>query len=61
MAKVELDVQMKITVDDEMTVRKFGKTAEKTTIGEYKTLLAEELSELSVDAKSIHILGVFRR
>lgn len=61
MAKVELDIQMKITVDDEMTVRKFGKTAEKTTIGEYKTLLAEELSELSVDAKSIHILGVFRR
>lgn len=61
MAKVELDVQMKITVDDEMTVRKFGKTAEKTTIGEYKTLLAEELSELSVDARSIHIFGVFRR
>lgn len=61
MAKVELDVQMKITVDDEMTVRKFGKTAEKTTIGEYKTLLAEELSELSVDVRSIHILGVFRR
>lgn len=57
MAKVELDVRMKITVDDEMTVRKFGKTAEKTVIGEFKTLLAEELSELLVDAKDIHILG----
>lgn len=58
MAKVELDVRMKIIVDDEMTVRKFGKPAEKTVIGEFKTLLVGELAELSVDARDIHILSV---
>lgn len=57
MAKVELDVRMKITVDDEMTVRKFGKPVDKTMIGEFKNLLVGELAELSVDARDIHILG----
>lgn len=58
MAKAELDVRMKITVDDEMTVRKFGKPAGKTKIRELKTFLVEELAELSVDARDIHVLGV---
>lgn len=41
--KVKLTVEL--TVDDEVAMDKFGKTADKMTMGEYRELLYEALEE----------------
>lgn len=41
--KIKLTVE--ITVDDEVTMEMFGKTSDKTTMGEYRELLLKSMEE----------------
>ena len=45
MGETRIRLSVEITVDDEVTMKRFGKTSEKTTVGEYRELLLEALEE----------------
>ena len=45
-----------ITVDDEVTMEKFGKVSEKTTMGEYRELLLEALEEAPFQVDKVGLI-----
>lgn len=55
---METQVELKITftVDDEVTMEKFEKPSNKTTMKEYKELLLEALEEAPFQVDRVHIL-----
>ena len=52
--KVKMTIE--ITVDDEATMERFGKTADKTTMGEYRELLLEALEEASFQVDKVGLI-----
>ena len=45
MGETKIKLSVEITVDDEVTMKKFGKASKETTIGEYRGLLLEALED----------------
>ena len=45
MAETKVKLTIEITVDDDVTMKRFGKPSDKTTMGEYRKLLLEALEE----------------
>lgn len=45
MNETTVKMTIEITVDDEVTMDKFGKTSDKITMGEYRDMLYEALEE----------------
>lgn len=55
MAETTFEFKVKITVDDEVTMERFGKPSEKVTMGEYKELFLESLEEAPFQVDTVRI------
>ena len=56
MNETKVTMFVKITVDDGVTMEKFGKTSDKTTMGEYRELLLEALEEAPFQVDKIEFI-----
>lgn len=56
MSETKVKMTIEITVDDEITIEMFGKTSDKTTMGEYRELLLNALEEAPFQVDNIGLL-----
>lgn len=56
MNETKVKMTIEITVDDEVTMERFGKPSDKTTMGEYRTLLLEALEEAPFQVDNVGLV-----
>jgi len=54
--ETKVKMAIEITVEDEVTKERFGKTADKTTMGEYRELLLESLEEAPFQVDKVGLI-----
>lgn len=56
MNETKVKMTIEFTVDDEVTMEKFGRPSDRTTMGEYKQLLLEALEEAPFQVDKVGLL-----